>query len=171
MHMLWISDSMPNETMFFFPLMISSPLICQTCAWPQHRTCASHKVSDPEIPALAFFVTDYCEYGPINQDLDPCSRVYDPKLKMSCAVHFLRFSGTNRSCKWLVIACDSLWWLNGVMILMILLEWLHFPLCLCAWQWSDMSEAEQMYDINHHLCRLVTKECKSATCESNSEII
>lgn len=131
MHMLWISDSMPDETMFFFPLMISSPLICQTCAWPQHRTCASHKVSEPEIPALwslpvsqimdlAFFVTDYCEYGPINQDLDPCSRVYDPKLKMSCAVHFLRFSGANRSCKWLVIACDgwTVWWfwwfcLNG----------------------------------------------------------
>ena len=38
-----------------------------------------------QIMDLAFFVTDYCEYGPINQDLDPCSRVYEPQLKTSCA--------------------------------------------------------------------------------------
>ncbi|CAL1148830.1 unnamed protein product [Cladocopium goreaui] len=75
---------------------------------PSCQRLKAHKaLHDHAIMDLAFFVTDYCEYGPINQDLDPCSRVY----------------------------------------------------------------AEQMYDINHHLCRLVTKECKSATCESNSEII
>eukprot|EP00435_Cladocopium_sp_Y103_P056922 s469_g19.t1 len=76
---------------------------------PSCQRLKAHKaLHDHAIMDLAFFVTDYCEYGPINQDLDPCSRVH----------------------------------------------------------------AEEMYDVNHNLCRLVTKECKSATCdESNSEII
>ena len=38
---------------------------------------------------LAFFVTDYCEW-PINQDLDPCSRVYEPELHDELCSLFLR---------------------------------------------------------------------------------